>query len=382
MTAYALGDVCSRLRSGKGIPAAQVKESGLFPVMGGNGLRGYTDTCNFEGDCAIIGRQGAACGNVRFFSGKAYMTEHAVVACANEEHDTHYLAYLLSTMDLGRLSAQSAQPGLSVKTLAKQMVDLPPLDVQRRMVELLGKLDKKISLNQQTNDYLESLIEAMLARVLTDENASKVSLGDYLYIKGRIGWKGLKKSEYLPISDYRIINGESLTLSGINWEKAGFISKERYDESPEIMLEVGDILLSKDGTIGKIGYVDELEKPTSVASGIFVIRNTRQEELSTHFIYYLLKSHMFKAFVAGRTEGSVIPHLYQKDFVEFVFPLPDAATMRRFDDATRPMFEQVIANTRESKKLADLRDALLSKLMSGEIDVSEIELPTQPNNHL
>lgn len=122
--------------------------------MGGNGLRGYTDTCNFEGDCAIIGRQGAACGNVRFFSGKAYMTEHAVVACANEEHDTHYLAYLLSTMDLGRLSAQSAQPGLSVKTLAKQMVDLPPLDVQRRMVELLGKLDKKISLNQQTNDYL------------------------------------------------------------------------------------------------------------------------------------------------------------------------------------------------------------------------------------
>ena len=117
------------------------------------------------------------------------------------------------------------------------------------------------------------------------------------------------------------------------------------------MLEIGDILLSKDGTIGKIGYVDDLEKPTSVASGIFVIRNTRQEELSTHFIYYLLKSHMFKAFVAGRTEGIVIPHLYQKDFVEFVFPLPDATTMKRFDDVTRPMFEQVIANTRETKCL-------------------------------
>lgn len=154
MTAYALGDVCSRLRSGKSIPAANVTAAGAYPVMGGNGLRGYTDSFNFEGDCAIIGRQGAACGNVRFFSGKAYMTEHAVVTCANGEHDTHYLAYLLSTMDLGRLSAQSAQPGLSVKTLAKQTVNLPALDVQRRTVELLGKLDRKIALNRQTNDYL------------------------------------------------------------------------------------------------------------------------------------------------------------------------------------------------------------------------------------
>ncbi|NHM13626.1 restriction endonuclease subunit S [Xiamenia xianingshaonis] len=154
MTAHALGDVCSRLSSGKGIPAAQIKATGSYPVMGGNGLRGYAEHFNFEGDCAIIGRQGAACGNVRFFSGKAYMTEHAVVACANKGHDTHYLAYLLSTMDLGRLSAQSAQPGLSVKTLARQIIDLPSLGVQQCVVELLGKLDSKIALNQQTNDCL------------------------------------------------------------------------------------------------------------------------------------------------------------------------------------------------------------------------------------
>lgn len=114
-----------------------------------------------------------------------------------------------------------------------------------------------------------------------------MSLGDYLYIKGRIGWKGLKKSEYLSDSDYRIINGESLTMSGIDWNKAGYISKERYDESPEIMLGVGDILLSKDGTIGKIGYVDELERPTTVASGIFVIRNLRKDVLSTPFCLLL-----------------------------------------------------------------------------------------------
>lgn len=206
-----------------------------------------------------------------------------------------------------------------------------------------------------------------------DKDAMLVKLGDYLYIKGRIGWKGLKKSEYLSQSGYRIINGETLTMSGIDWSKAGYISEERYIESPEIMLEIGDILLSKDGTIGKIGYVDSLDLPTSIASGIFVIRNNKQDIISTTFIYYLLKSRLFEAFIAARTEGSVIPHLYQKDFMEFEFPLPSAERMSEFKEITEPMFAQIIDNLNENKKLAELRDTLLPHLMSGELDVSNID---------
>lgn len=148
-----------------------------------------------------------------------------------------------------------------------------------------------------------------------------VKLGEYLYIKGRIGWKGLKKDEYLNSGEYRIINGETLTSDGINWNKAGYITRERYDESPEIMLRENDILISKDGTIGKIGFVDIVEKPTTVASGIFVIRNEHPEVINTKFIYHFLRSPYFKSFIEMRTEGSVIPHLYQKDFVDLDFPL-------------------------------------------------------------
>ena len=141
-----LGDICSRLSSGKSIKAAEIQDSGHYPVIGGNGLRGYTRSYNFDGECAVIGRQGAACGNVRFHSGKAYMTEHAVVAVASEDNDSHYLAYLLSTMHLGNLSAQSAQPGLSVRTLSKQEIDLPSLEKQRQVVKILGTLDEKLLL--------------------------------------------------------------------------------------------------------------------------------------------------------------------------------------------------------------------------------------------
>lgn len=151
---YNLADVCVRLSSGKGIPSKMIESSGLFPVYGGNGLRGYTERSNFDGECAIIGRQGAFCGNVRFFSGKAYMTEHAIVAVANKDHNTRYLAYLLSTMSLGHLSAQSAQPGLSVKTLSKVIVDLPSREEQDKVVSILSSLEDKIAANSKINDNL------------------------------------------------------------------------------------------------------------------------------------------------------------------------------------------------------------------------------------
>ena len=220
------------------------------------------------------------------------------------------------------------------------------------------------------NNNLEQQIESILLSTITNARSNIVKLGDYLYIKGRIGWKGLKKDEYLDSSNYRIINGESLTKAGIDWARAGFISKERYDESPEIMLTEGDILLSKDGTIGKIGFIDSLETPTTVASGIFVIRNQQPEIISTTFIYYLLKSRLFSSFIAARTEGSVIPHLYQKDFMQFEFPMPSQEAMKSFGDLTDPMFALITKNLHENKRLSLIRDTVLPRLMNGEIDLS------------
>ena len=295
-----------------------------------------------------------------------------------DESKAKWLYYYLQTPKAkeyietsGRGTTQSYVPLAALRALPVDVVD----DFTRdKIIKILWDIDEKILTNQQVNENLERQIETILLKTIDNANTQPVKLGDYLYIKGRIGWKGLKKSEYLPVSDYRIINGESLTLSGIDWNKAGYISAERYEESPEIMLNIGDILLSKDGTIGKIGYVDKLETPTSVASGIFVIRNTRQAEISTQFIYYLLKSRLFKAFITSRTEGTVIPHLYQKDFTEFEFQLPSPDDMKTFDDTTAAMFSMVFSNLNENERLIHLRDSLLPKLMSGELDISGIEI--------
>lgn len=143
---YKIGDVFAYLKSGKGIHANEISSKGEYPVFGGNGLRGYTTRNNFEGDCAIIGRQGAFCGNVRYFKGKAYMTEHAIIAVANENNSTRFLSYLLGIiMNLGRFSGQSAQPGLSVTELAKQSITVPSLSVQKRLLTFFPLLKTKSS---------------------------------------------------------------------------------------------------------------------------------------------------------------------------------------------------------------------------------------------
>ena len=169
---------------------------------------------------------------------------------------------------------------------------------------------------------------------------NRLSLGKDLYVKGRIGWKGLNKDEYLNKSDYKIINGTALMDGYIDWNKCGYISKERYDESPEIMLKEDDILITKDGTIGKIGYVKNLVCKCSVASGIFVVRNTKNDILDTDYLYHLLNSHVFKDFVfRNKAEGSTINHLYQRELDKFVIELPDlkeqkkvASILNKIDD--------------------------------------------------
>ncbi len=153
---YKLCDVCSRLRSGKGISASEITNSGKYPVIGGNGLRGYTSATNFSGECGIIGRQGAYCGNVRHFNGDGYMTEHAIVVVGNDLADTYYLTDLLSTMSLGNLSAQSAQPGLSVQTLSQLTVSLPSIITQKKISRILRSISNKIELNNRINHNLPS----------------------------------------------------------------------------------------------------------------------------------------------------------------------------------------------------------------------------------
>lgn len=189
-----------------------------------------------------------------------------------------------------------------------------------------------------------------------------LNLGKDLYLKGRIGWRGLNKDEYLTDSNYRIINATALMDRYVDWDNCGFISEERYLESPEIMLQENDILISKDGTLGKIGYVKNLKNPTTVAAGIFVLRNTKPEVLNFDYLYHILKSPIFKDFVfRNKAMGSTINHLYQEDLAEFEIELPDIAIQNKIVDILNSIDNKIDLNIHEISDIEYLQELYFNR---------------------
>ncbi len=140
----------------------------------------------------------------------------------------------------------------------------------------------------------------------------RVRLGDVCTIKARIGWQGLKKSEYLDSGNYCLVSGTDFRNGFVNWNTCSFVSKWRYNQDTNIQLKNGDVLITKDGTIGKVAYVHGMVCPTTLNSGIFVIRPTATK-LHPAFLQLIFKSRFFTDFLDRITAGSTIVHLYQKD---------------------------------------------------------------------
>lgn len=363
---YELNQICSRLSSGKGLSAKKISDNGKYPVYGGNGLRGYTETANFEGDCAIIGRQGAYCGNVRYFSGTAYMTEHAVVTCANEDNNTRYLSYLLSTMNLGRLSGQSAQPGLSVKMLGKQIVKVPPLTIQNKIVSILAALDIKIEDNEKINKNLEQQAQAIFANEFLSletlpegwKQASLIDIADYL--------NGLAMQKYRPTADE----------SGIPVLKIKELRQGCCDDNSELcspniksnyIIHDGDVIFSWSGSLlvdlwcgGICGLNQHLFKVTS-------------SKYDKWFYYAWTKHHLDRFVAVAADKATTMGHIKRDELAKAEVLIPNKKDYDRIGALLQPIYEMIISNRIENKKLAATRDTLLPKLMNGEIDISEVD---------
>ena len=357
---YKLGEVCSRLKSGKGIKADSVSNTGKYPVIGGNGVRGYADEFNFQGQAAVIGRQGAYCGNVRFFEGKAYMTEHAVVAVGNEFADTRFLACLLSLMHLGNLSAQSAQPGISVQTLSKQIVRLPSISYQKKVSAIIKSLDDKIEVKRRINDNLEQQAQALFKSWCVDFEPFKN--GEFVESElGMIpkGWRVYSLSEFLPV-----ITGKK----DANVAKGGpypfFSCSQDYGWTDDYSFEGNAILVAGNGDFNVKMYNGKFE--AYQRTYVLIPHNPQY----TAWLFYAVKYHLNDITSAAR--GSVIKFITKGNLADFRFPAPSILDKTEVIERFSCIKRIVASNEQESRRLAELRDTLLPKLMSGELKVNEV----------
>ena len=356
-TTYTLGEVCSRLSSGKSIKAAEIFPAGKYPVYGGNGLRGYADRSNFEGECAIIGRQGAYCGNVRYFKGEAYMTEHAVVCQANEKANTYYLSALLSTMHLERLSGQSAQPGLAVGTLSVQEINLPSLEAQRSIASILSSLDRKIELNNKINANLEEMAQTIFKNWFVDFEPFK----DGKFVDSELGmipegWEVGTLEDLITIKygkDHKKLEDGTFPVYG-SGGLMRFVNSWLYDGE--------SVLIPRKGTLDNIMYV--CEKFWTVDTMFF---SAPKMDYVMKYVYNYIKRFDFSKM----NEGTSVPSNTAARLNKMQILIPTHEVLEMYDETLCPIYNKRKMNDKESRTLSTLRDTLLPRLMSGELEIPE-----------
>ena len=382
---YKLEEVCSRLRSGKGIKSDCISNIGLFPVIGGNGMRGYTNKSNFKGECAVIGRQGANCGNVRFFMGEAYMTEHAVVAVGNELADSYFLARLLSLMHLGNLSAQSAQPGLSIQTLSKQIIRLPSISYQREISTVLKSLDDKIELNRRINDNLEQQAQALFKswfvdfepfkegkfvdselgmipeswRVCSAETIFKINIGKTPPRKEQQWFTNINNGnvKWVSISD---LGSNEIFIE----DSKEYLTKEAIAKFNIIVVPEDTILVSFKLTVGRVG-ISNCELTTNEAVARFYL----PESYFREYTYLSLKNYNYARL--GST-SSIATAVNSKIIKNMKLLIPTVTIISEFSKRINPLFNTIRIYENEIRNLSKIRNTLLPKLMSGELKINDI----------
>ena len=192
-------------------------------------------------------------------------------------------------------------------------------------------------------------------------------------LNGRIGWQGLTTKEYLKEGDYFLITGTDFKNGRIDWENCHFVDQDRFDQDTKIQIKKNDILITKDGTIGKVAIIaSELSKPGTLNSGVFVLRPTNKDYLPI-FMYYYLNSFFFSSFISQIKAGSTIAHLYQKDFEKYTFLVPSIQEQQKIAAILSTVDEQISTTDKIIEKSKELKKGLMQKLFSEGIGHTEFK---------
>ena len=191
-------------------------------------------------------------------------------------------------------------------------------------------------------------------------------LNENTYIKGRIGWKNLKQEEYTLKGPY-LIAGKHINEGIINWDKCDHISEERYEESMEIALKDDDIIFSKDGSIGNPALIQNLKVKATINGTMMLIR-LDQNEYEPSYFYQILKSEYFEKLIRNVKSGSSIPHIFQRDMIEFKFPVPGTLQEQKRIANFLTKVDKIIEKQEEKvKNLENYKKGMMQKIFSQEI---------------
>ena len=388
-----------------------VKESdrrpGPYPYYGASGVVDYVDGYLFDGDYLLIAEDGENLRTrktpIAFMArGKSWVNNHAHIVTGNDEADTRFLMYAIEGADINGYLTGAVMPKLTQGNLNKIELNCPPLPEQRAIAHILGTLDDKIELLRRQSETMESMARALFKAWFVDfepvrakiegcwqRGQSLPGLPAHLYDlfpdrlveseSGEIpeGWEmrsldsianylnGLALQKFPPESD-----DEFLPVIKIAQLRAGNTNgadRASARIKPEYVVVDGDVLFSWSGSLevevwngGRGALNQHLFKVTS-------------DTVPKWFYFFATRHHLqnFRAIAADK--ATTMGHIQRKHLTDARIAVASPEGMNAFDSKLAPLFDQMVSNAQQSRALAQLRDTLLPKLISGELRVPDAE---------
>ena len=278
-------------------------------------------------------------------------------------------------------------------------IAVPSIEEQKLIAKFLDKkttqIDEAIAIKEQQIALLKERKQIIIQKAVTqglDPTAPMKDSGvDWIgeipahwgvvkfkfsmSIKARLGWKGLKADEYVDMSEYGFLSTPNIKHKNIKYDDSYFITKERYEESPEIMLQEGDVLLVKDGsTLGISNIVHKMPFKCTVNSSIAVLRVFDEKSIGPSYLDLFLKSRTMQKLISRMKDGMGVPHLFQADIKNFSHLLPPLSEQAEIVDFVRSesnaLDQAVEMQEKQVAQLKEYKTTLINSAVTGKIRIT------------
>jgi len=324
---------------------------------------------------------------------------HSIIVRQKDNYNYRYLSYFFDSI-VFRSQIRSRVSGTKVFSITQSIlketyVILPPVHAQIAISVFLDNKTKAIDTliidKQRLIDLLKERRQAIISEVVTkglENNGNKKDSGIAwigeipetwnvsrfsfeAWVRARLGWKGLKAEEYTD-DGYVFLSTPNIKSNEIDFENVNYISKERYNESPEIMVKAGDVLLAKDGsTLGTVNVVRLLPREATVNSSIAVI-SPYKRILSTYLMYFI-KSNYMEQIIKTLKGGMGVPHLFQEDINKMKLLLPPLEEQERiieYLDLKTLEIDALVSDVHtQIERLVEYRQSIISEVVTGKVAI-------------
>ncbi len=363
------------LQRGYDLPTNNVI-SGTIPVVYSNGILRFHNEGKCQAPAIITGRSGTIGKFTYIDHGEYWPHNTSLWVTTFHKNYPRFVYYFFQNVGFEKYATGSGVPTLNRNDIHKHIESIPSnKEEQQAIASYFTTLDSQISASTSRLASLKQMKAASLQAMFPQEGETvpKIRfkgfegewktcvLSSIATMHARIGWQNLRKDEFLSSGDYYLITGTDFHDGKISFETCHYIDKERYNQDKNIQLETDSILITKDGTLGKVAFVDSLNKPATLNAGVFNVR-TKDKEIYPKYLFQYLKAPYLMDYVNKNATGGTIKHLNQNMLVNFPVQHPSYKEQVMIGDYLFNLDRQISLQSQRLEKLKQIKSACLDKM--------------------